>query len=68
MLQDAYATLNRTMNARVNLLNLLDEMRPPTTDAELNALEKVLSEYRNLIEATKRASDQLAKYLKAWEK
>jgi len=56
------------MNARVNLLNLLDEMRPPTTDAELNALEKVLSEYRNLIEATKRASDQLAKYLKAWEK
>jgi hypothetical protein len=64
ILEDAYATISATLSSRLNLLQKLVELPPPTTPDELTALSKINVQYKRLIEIFRNAIKELNAYLK----
>jgi hypothetical protein len=65
VLEDAYRTIEIALYGRSSLLAQLHSLAPPRRPAELEALAKAGKEYQNFSDATKKASEQLAAYIKS---
>ena len=65
VLEDAYRTIQVALYGRSSLLAELRSLPPPERQDELEALAKAGKEYQKLSDATQKASDQLASYIKS---
>jgi hypothetical protein len=65
---ETYDTITRTLYARRNLIEKLQAMTPPTTEAELNGLRLVQQRYGKMVENLLRANTALGAYLRSLPK
>jgi hypothetical protein len=65
VLEDAYRTIQVALHGRSSLLAQLHSLAPPERQDELEALAKAGKEYQKLSDATQKASEQLATYIKS---
>ena len=64
VLEKAYQKLIATHASRKALLNRLFELPPPTTDAELQEIERLSEEYKRLLKLFEDSIDELNEFLK----
>ena len=65
---ETYDTITRTLYARQNLIEKLQAMTPPTTEAELNGLRLVQQRYGKMVKNLLRANTALGAYLRSLPK
>lgn len=65
VLEDAYRTIHVALHGRTNILMHLRALPAPVEEGELEALGKAGTEYQKLTEATQKASEQVAAYIKS---